>query len=68
MKVINESRPFNAGDEISHLRRDERGNALGWIRVRVSSWRPGIDVHALDTRGRSHVIPWHVAEQRKVTR
>lgn len=68
MTVINESRPFNVGDEIAHLRRDERGKALGWTRVRVSSWRPSVDVHALDTRGRSVTIPWHVAEQRKVER
>lgn len=68
MKVINEAQPFNVGDEIMHLRRDAAGEALGWTRVRVVSWRPGVDVHAHDARGRSHTIAWHVAEQRRVER
>lgn len=66
--MINEARPFNVGDEIMHAHRDAAGSALEWMRVSVSSWRPGVDVHALDRRGRSHTIGWHDAEQRKVMR
>lgn len=63
-KVTNLARPFNVGDTLM-VRDDDSGPQQGqkrYQRLTVASWRPGIDVHAVNGRGQSHTVPWHKAE------
>lgn len=59
MQVINMARPFNVGDVLTVRPIGEPA----YIKLTVASWRPGIDVHAINGRGQSVTVTWHVAER-----